>query len=838
MRAQVKYKFSNPQELASFVEARLEEYKAHYRSDWLRLLLCVCALMATLTLANAAPILNTESPVGFFTNVASRLLSSELNLDLMRIQIYPTNQYTPAVHRLLQVVANIYDASTNRYYDNSLPLTPLPSVFRPFFNKVVTLTATNVYICGFNEVTNINEADLPLSWPYNLANPSDLATLITTAPNHINVFGVPLIIGAKKGFPNFNEFAMQNAFQLTRKLQVTRPSTNALPNTYSYNQMLILSITNQLGVECWNSYNNGYTRPVNIFVTNYLVMTLTNDEGFSANAVMILSGSLQIPNATNGDWPGYNFYAPNPSFQIPLNQSVTVIPNSIYRFNVGGTPYLTANSVLPYETNVVMNGTNYPQPHWGLLVTNNIQAVMVDVASGRIIDYLQLSGPDSSRDLSTEILQEYDTGSPSGDQGDDLWDTTRNNQGVPYGYANQVVVSLGLYTPGASGTWDQTNPTLLQNEIDGFRAFYHLALLYPNSPGESQAVALAQATNALQAPYTPTATAFQHVTWQANDPLVHYIASDLQGAPGNSLDKNFNWPANLGLLNARYMPWGGNPNVRSSDQNPYNFAIKDPLVWSSDGWNFPNGQTLNPDWLGQVHRGTPWQTIFLKATNILATANGLAVWENWTGDLDATDAAAMAPVQDWHLASLLASLLNTNDLRSVPSVNNPDPNAWLVLLNGLTAWTNTLPDQFDAVVISSNSPQASVIANAIQSARMNQPGQFFREVGDILATPQLTEQSPFLNLSSDINDEAYEIIPSQLLSLLRADSIGSITPVNGQTLVQFTGYDGHAYAIQVSSDLINWVSISTNCPVNGMFGFTNSAAPNANQQFYRSVLLQ
>jgi hypothetical protein len=267
-------------------------------------------------------------------------------------------------------------------------------------------------------------------------------------------------------------------------------------------------------------------------------------------------------------------------------------------------------------------------------------------------------------------------------------------------------------------------------------------------------------------------------------------------------------------------------------------AIKDPLVWSSDDWNFPNGQTLNPDWLGQVHRGTPWQTIFLKATNVLATANGLAVWENWTGDLDATDAAAMAPVQDWHLASLLASLLNTNDLRSVPSVNNPDPNTWLVLLNGLTAWTNMLSDQFDAVVISSNSPQASIIANAIQSVRINQPGQFFRDVGDILATPQLTEQSPFLNLGSDISDEAYEIIPSQLLSLLRADSIGSIAPVNGQRVVQFTGYDGHAYAIEVSSDLINWVSISTNCPVNGMFGFTNSAAPNANQQFYRSVLLQ
>jgi hypothetical protein len=785
--------------------------------------------MATLTLANAAPILNTGSPVGFFTNVASRLLSSELNLDLMRIQIYPTNQYTPAVHRLLQVAANIYDASTNRYYDNSTPLTPLPTVFQPVFD----VENGNVYITNFVEVTDTSIFTNTLR---SLNGGSNVVAALQ--PNDL-LFGVPLIIGAKKGFPNFNEFAMESAFQLARKLQVTRTSPTASPNTYSYNQMLILSITNQLGVECWNSYNNDYTRPVNIFVTDYLVMTLTNDEGFCANAVTILSGSIQIPNATNSDWPGYNFYAPNPSFQIPLNQSVTVITNSIYRFNVGGTPYLTANSVLPFETNVVINGSSYPQPHWGMLVTNNIQAIMVDVASGRIIDYVQLSGPDSSRDLTSEILGENDTGSPSADQGDDLWDTTLNSQGFPYGYVNQVGVSLGLYPPGAaSGTWDQTDPTLHQNEVDGFRAYYHLSPLHPGNPGESQTVALAQATNAMQAPYTPMATAYQHVTWQANDPLVHYIASDLQGAPGNSLDRNFNWPANLGQLNDRYMPWGGNRNKPRSDPNPYNFAIKDPLVWSSDGWNFPNGQTLNPDWLGQVHRGTPWQTIFLKATNILATANGLAIWENWTGDLDATDAAAMAPVQDWHLASLLASLLNTNDLRSVPSVNNPDPNAWLVLLNGLTAWTNTLPDQFDAVVISSNSPQASVIANAIQSVRINQPGQFFRDVGDMLATPQLTEQSPFLNLSSDISDEAYEIIPSQLLSLLRADSIGSIAPVNGQRVVQFTGYDGHAYAIEVSSDLINWVSISTNCPVNGMFGFTNSAAPNANQQFYRSVLLQ
>jgi hypothetical protein len=48
------------------------------------------------------------------------LLKSELNLDLNKLQVYPTNYYTPSVHRLLQVAANLYDCTTNR----ALGLTP------------------------------------------------------------------------------------------------------------------------------------------------------------------------------------------------------------------------------------------------------------------------------------------------------------------------------------------------------------------------------------------------------------------------------------------------------------------------------------------------------------------------------------------------------------------------------------------------------------------------------------------------------------------------------------------------------------------------------------------
>ena len=275
-------------------------------------------------------------------------------------------------------------------------MTALPTVFQPVFG----IENGSVYITNFVEVTDTSIFTNTLR---SLNGGSNVVAALQ--PNDL-LFGVPLIIGVKKGFPNFNEIAMENAFQLTRKLQVTRPNTNALPNLYSYNQMLILSSTNQFGVECWNSYTNSFLRPVNIFVTNFLVATLTNDEGFNTSVPMIVGGTISV-----SAWPAYNFYSPNASFQIPLNASLTPVPPSIYRFNSGGIPYLTGNLTLPFETNVVINGSNYPQPHWGLSVTNNIQAIMVDADSGRIIDYVQLSGPNSSRDLSTEILQEYDTGS-------------------------------------------------------------------------------------------------------------------------------------------------------------------------------------------------------------------------------------------------------------------------------------------------------------------------------------------------------------------------------------------------------------------------------------------
>ena len=823
-------------------------------------------LMATLTTATGQPNLDTSSPLGFFTNVASRLLSAQLKADLTHIQIYPTDQYTPAVHRLLQVTANIYEAtSTNSY----------PTVFRPLFSRNEGGSGSNLFISGFTNVDSVTgPADNQLALPVEAAFLAETNIPVINLP--VNVYGIPWIIGARKGLPNFNKFDMESAFQLMRKLQVTRPTTNSPLSDYQYNQMFLLSLTNQLGVECWNSYTNDFTEPITIYVTDSQTITLTNDENLRTSLPTTVSGSIQIPNGTSSNWPGYNPYSLSAlaSFQIWLNPNVMVLPTSIYRFNLGGLPYLTTNLGLPFEINVNINGNLIPQPHWYLLTSNDVRVVILGTSTAgtsHVIDYVQLNGPNSVRDLTGEIITNYDVPVISAQaSGSQLWNTNiqTGTLSAPIGVVSQIGVSLGSYTPAAaSGIWDTSDPNLQAIEIAAFNAFFGFTPPPPYVPGEAQAIAAAMTTNSILAPYTPLATVVEHISWQADDPLVHYLASDLKWQGAVVLDRyvdnltNNSPNGTLGQLNQSYRPWGGNPLMPGADQNSNNLALKDPLVRHSDAWDFPTNKPLSGEWLGRVHRGTPWQTVYLKASDILQQIRvnggvtndiGTNTWMAWTGDANTSDAAAMAPMQDWHMASLLAYLINTNGLQFLFSINNPHPNAWLGLLNGLTALSNNLPDaaivfggapQFDPLAISSNSQPAAVIVSTIQSARAVQPGGFFSDVGDILAVPLLTEQSPFLNWNDSvqqqngISDEAYEVIPSQLLPLLRADSIGSAASMNGQVIAQFSGYDNHTYAIEVSSNLVNWTSVATNLSRNGGFSFTNSTPLNASPQFYRSLLV-
>src|SRR5437867_8218778 len=198
----------------------------------------------------AAPRVSTESPIGFFTNVASRLLQSELNLSLNRIQLYPTNQYTPSVHRLLQVTANLYNALPNRTI-TGYPF--LASLFRPLF----TNDGGTIYITGFAEETGTNVLRAPMR---DISDPLDRAAL---QPGDM-VYGVPLIVGAKKGFPNFNELAVQTRVYVSRLLEFRRPALDAAVN--ETNLMYVAGISNMFAVEGWNSYSNAYPRGLQVIV--------------------------------------------------------------------------------------------------------------------------------------------------------------------------------------------------------------------------------------------------------------------------------------------------------------------------------------------------------------------------------------------------------------------------------------------------------------------------------------------------------------------------------------------------------------------------------------------
>jgi len=218
-----------------------------------------------------------------------------------------------------------------------------------------------------------------------------------------------------------------------------------------------------------------------------------------------------------------------------------------------------------------------------------------------------------------------------------------------------------------------------------------------------------------------------------------------------------------------------------------------------------------------------------------------------------SEAQLLQPTNDWRLAGLLTSLFNTNDPHFLVSVNETNAARWLAALDGIVVLTNSLsdtqvdpflPPQLDTEVMLSNSPQASTIEGAIRSLRSIQDGQHFLGFGEILlATPELSLVSPWLNTTSlvqldyEITDDAYERIPSQLLVRLRSDSIGSVIH-GGQSLqIQFTGFDGYPYAIELSTNLLYWGSVSTNWPTNGVICLGETSTPTSPQRFYRSVLL-
>ena len=199
---------------------------------------------------------------------------------LTNIPIYRTNQpgirYNASVHRMLQLAANIYDSTVNTNVQSGLfkgkapppPNFRYPSVFRPVFGLGTNGTNVGINIIGYvqvsgsnaspqvyNQIARSNYYDLPAAYTLLLHNP---------ASSNINISGIPWIVGATKGLPQFYQYSYDTGFLYERKLLFARAAAGGgLPNTNNppqyTNQFYVMAATNNFGMDAFNPYPYPFT---------------------------------------------------------------------------------------------------------------------------------------------------------------------------------------------------------------------------------------------------------------------------------------------------------------------------------------------------------------------------------------------------------------------------------------------------------------------------------------------------------------------------------------------------------------------------------------------------
>ncbi len=462
-------------------------------------------------------------------------------------------------------------------------------------------------------------------------------------------------------------------------------------------------------------------------------------------------------------------------------------------------------------------------PNLAIQATNRLQAYILDTRNGtRILDYVQLGNMDASLNIN-QVVADESYGSSQG-----LWSTNYFAGNIPYGVYEQFLVSEGNAFPtgvdsdegAGSGNpsqgWSQAPvPGAGTDTSPAAQQAFFKAFFSPDNEAPYNGGAISNVQLSIQAPFTPMRLAVQRFIYQANDPLVHYLTSDLFDVSDNTNSRanmaepppTLNPP--LGIPNDRYMPWGQLGNLKAfnsfqPDNNPYNIAYKDPLVLFSDSWDFPTNKFPSVGWLGRVHRGTPWQTVYLKSTNLLelenvtgsgaggeVTSTGWGTWMPWTGNVfNGYDATNTAPVQDRLLFDLFTTTPNDDATRGRLSVNvgadQPfDPMvglaAWSAVLSGNVVFSNNVNDNVlsggfhpqaqDAIsgyfspgysnllvqpLGAPPYPNGNIINSAmlqlvqsINRSRTNYVGidglhGAYEHVGDVLSAPALSDGSPFL----------------------------------------------------------------------------------------------
>src|SRR5436309_1451591 len=261
---------------------------------------------------------------------------------------------------------------------------------------------------------------------------------------------------------------------------------------------------------------------------------------------------------------------------------------------------------IPSDGSIEPAGTNsisferfddfFPVPDLKLYITNRLVFALVaqDLNSvPRLVDFVNLDRMTGGMDIMRELVGRTNAFGDAGLHPGSFWITNRavaKLTSMTWGITNQIVVSTNDAL--ARGDWssysdDPTAGLDRPKAVDNFRKLLGLPPIFDTSNTNVP-------YGTVQVPFTPTRKLDQKLSWQANDPLVHYHIEDLSDGrltsvtnlqvltPKQRLDDS-----NIGQINdPRYRPWGGNPKNLPGGPKDYDLAVKDPLLAKSDDWEF------------------------------------------------------------------------------------------------------------------------------------------------------------------------------------------------------------------------------------------------------------
>jgi hypothetical protein len=723
----------------------------------------------------------------FFQTAADKLLqeyrftinnNANLPLSVTNLPVYPTNYYTPAVHRILQMTLNIFEASTTNH-GATYPY--YPTALKPVFTN--ENGGNIVKIMGYVRVPQNNWAITnALNWK-DLSNATHRASLNGTSTN-LFVYGVPVLIGARKGFPNFNEYIFQTVAQVSRKAEIRKePGTIATTN-----QAFFLGISNVVALEAWNSYNSNYPRTIRMVAGVEVSSSLTNNEGFVRGTTAnnpLLPGTFSAFSDFNispavSPWQRKQYQIPLPMTGVTSQTGAwtneTFLPYSIYA-RLARTFVPTNAIATAFELGV------FPNTRWVLTTTNRLRFFMFD--DGNLIDAVGLAPHVSGFDI-TDALHRIDQGGPNNPvpsvARENWWSTNRMGGAAP---ANDRVVTEGLQRQIFVSRYGPLWPSGRPEEITGFDLFMR---------------SLNTATNVYTnwaVPFVPQQQVYQNLVWEANDPLVHHIAEDLRldtnspvrYAPTHNPERSSDdLREKIGNRNVAYRPWNPGDNPEPSDKN-VDPEITDPNVRGSDSWDFPTNKFATIGMLGRIHRGTPWQTIYLKSDR-----PSDAKWRTLH-----QGGSRSNPTNDWQVADVFTVAQHPNASRGRLSVNQTNVAAWSAILSGAEVPTiqgaggaaTVITNIIQPVAVDQNRTIEALVAG-INARRGTMTGQVFSSISDLLGVRRLTMDSPFLQApyvpnppamdATPLRDRHFEAIPETILSLVHAGDRRFVIYAFGQSL--------------------------------------------------------